>query len=62
MRTTAVTNFVDLLTLEKTEWKNEKDTLFISLRKGIEIIIGFYNTSSDISLRDESRKVLWVIT
>lgn len=62
MRTTAVTNFVDLLTLEKTEWKNEKDTLFISLRKGIEIIIGFYNTSNDISLRDESRKVLWVIT
>lgn len=62
MRTTAVTNFVDLLTLEKTEWKNEKDTLFISLRKGIEIIIGFYNTSSDISLRDESRKVLWVVT
>lgn len=57
MRTTAVTNFLDLLVLEKTEWKDERDTLFTSLRKGVEVILGFYKTTNDISLKDESRKV-----
>jgi hypothetical protein len=61
LKTAAVASFVDLLTLEKTDWKDERDTVFVALRKGIEIIIGFYNTSGDISLKDESRKVTFIL-
>ena len=52
-----MSNFLEILGLEKTEWKNEKDTLFQILRKGVEIMIGYYTTTGDIQLKDECRKV-----
>lgn len=44
--------------MEKSEWKNERDTLFQILRKGIETIIGYYSNTEDILLKDECRKTL----
>jgi hypothetical protein len=46
------------LALEKTNWKSERDTLFQILRKGVEVMIGYYNNTEDIQLKDECRKTL----
>lgn len=57
VRSKSVSEFLEVLALEKTDWKHEKDTLFQILRKGVEIMIGYYTTTGDIQLKDECRKV-----
>lgn len=47
----------DVLGLDKATFKSEKDSLFQTLRKAIEIVIGYYNGTKDIKLKDECRKV-----
>lgn len=58
VRAKAVGCFIDLLAIDKNQWKNDKDTLFVVLRKGIEVVIGYYGNTSDIQLKDECRKCL----
>jgi hypothetical protein len=56
-RTRAVEGMHDVLGLDKATFKSEKDSLFQTLRKAIEIVIGYYNGTKDIKLKDECRKV-----
>lgn len=58
VRSRSVASFLEILALEKSTWKDEKDTLFQILRRGVEVMIGYFANTSDIQLKDECRKTL----